>query len=118
MVSLRDGDWGAIEDARIDVFSALYPDDAFDPDDGECEGNFVKDETPSHSTCAIDIGDQLTDDEGNVHVHAGERLRSHHCWRMCRRLHEPISLRFESAPGSAGPHVLGLDRRSRRRGFR
>ena len=66
MVSYRDADFAPIEDARIDVFSALYPDDAFDADDGECEGNFVKDETPSHSTCAIDIGDQLTDDEGNV----------------------------------------------------
>ena len=66
MVSLRDGDFAPIEDARIDVFSALYADDAFDADDGECEARFVKDETPSHSTCAIDIGDQLTDDEGNV----------------------------------------------------
>ena len=66
LVSLRDADFEPIPDARIDVFSALYPDDAFDPDDGECEGRFVKDETPSHSTCAIDIGDQLTDDEGNV----------------------------------------------------
>ena len=31
MISLRDGDFAPIEDARIDVFSALYPDDAFDP---------------------------------------------------------------------------------------
>ena len=65
-VSYRDADFAPIDDARIDVFSALYPDDAFDDDDGECEIRFVKDETPSHSTCEIDIGDQLTDDDGNV----------------------------------------------------
>ena len=99
MVSLRDADWGAIEDARIDVFSALYPDDAFDPDDGECEGNFVKDETPSHSTCAIDIGDQLTDDEGNVQftlVSDSDPITA-----ACAADSTAV-LRFESAPGSAG----------------
>ena len=66
LISLRDGDFMPIENEPIDVFSALYPDDAFDPDDGECVLLFVKDETPSHDVCAIDIGDQLTDDEGNV----------------------------------------------------
>ena len=66
MISLRDGDFEPIADARIDVFSALYGDDAFDPDDGECELRFVRDETPSHATCVIDIGDQLTDDQGNI----------------------------------------------------
>ena len=65
-VSLRDGDFAPIEDARIDVFSAQYDVDAFDEDDGECELRFVRDETPSHDVCAIDIGDQLTDDQGNV----------------------------------------------------
>ena len=99
MVSLRDGDWGAIEDARIDVFSALYADDAFDPDDGECEGNFVKDETPSHSTCAIDIGDQLTDDEGNVMFTLASD--SDPITAVCAT-DSTAALRFESAPGSAG----------------
>ena len=65
MVSYRDADFGPVVDARVDVFSALYPDDALD-DDKECVLRFVRDETPSHSTCEIDIGDQLTDDEGNV----------------------------------------------------
>ena len=66
MVSVRDGEFEPVWDARIDVFSALYPDDAFD-EDGECVLRFVKDETPSHSVCAIDIGDQqTTDDLGNV----------------------------------------------------
>ena len=46
------------------MFSALYPDDALD-DDSECVFRLVRGETPSHSTCEIDIGDQLTDDEGN-----------------------------------------------------
>ncbi len=67
MVSYRDTSFAPIEDARIDVFSALYPEEAFDEDDGSCEApNFVDDETPSHSVCEIDIGDQQTDDEGNV----------------------------------------------------
>ena len=99
MVSYRDGDWAPIEDARIDVFSAQYPDDAFDPDDGECEGNFVKDETPSHATCAIDIGDQLTDDEGNVMftlVSDADPITA-----ACATDGE-AALRFESAPGSEG----------------
>ena len=65
-ISLRGPEFAPIENEPIDVFSALYPDDAFDEDDGECELLFVKDETPSHDVCAIDIGDQLTDDEGNV----------------------------------------------------
>ena len=64
--SYRDADFAPIEDARIDVFSSLYPDDAFDEDDGECESRFTKDETPSFDSCEIDIGDQLTDDDGNV----------------------------------------------------
>ena len=66
LISLRDADFAPIENEPIDVFSALYADDAFDADDGECELLFVKDETPSHDVCLIDIGDQLTDDEGNV----------------------------------------------------
>ena len=65
-VSLRDSDFQPVEDALIDVFSAQYDDDAFDVDDGECELRFIRDETPSHSTCEIDIGDQPTDDVGNV----------------------------------------------------
>ena len=65
MVSYRDADFGPKPDARVDVFSALYPEDALD-DDSECVFRFVRDETPSHSTCEVDIGDQLTDDEGNV----------------------------------------------------
>jgi len=68
MISLRDGDFAPIEDARIDVFSALYPDDAFDEDDGECEGRFVQDETGSFSICQIDRNDRLTDDDGNVEL--------------------------------------------------
>ena len=65
LVSYRDADVRPVVDARVDVFSALYPDDALD-DDSECVFRLVRDETPSHSTCEIDIGDQLTDDEGNV----------------------------------------------------
>ena len=65
-VSLRDSDFQPVEDALVDVFSAQYDDDAFDADDGQCELRFIRDETPSHSTCEIDIGDQPTDDEGNV----------------------------------------------------
>ena len=64
-VSLRGDDGEPIENEPIDVFSALYPDAARD-DDGECVLRFVKDETPSFDACAIDIGDQLTDDNGNV----------------------------------------------------
>ena len=67
MVSLRDADFAPVGDAHIDVFSALYPDDAFDADDGECVMRFVRDETPSFSACAIDVGDQqTTDDLGNI----------------------------------------------------
>ena len=65
-VSLRDADFEPVEDASIDVFSAQYDDDAFDADDGECDLRFVRDETPSFDTCAIDTGDQPTDGEGNV----------------------------------------------------
>jgi len=65
-VSYRDADFAPIEDARIDVFSSLYPDDAFDPDDGECETRFTKDEGGGSDRCEIDIGDQLTHDDGNV----------------------------------------------------
>ena len=68
MISLRDADFAPIEDARIDVFSALYADDAFDEDDGECEGRFVQDETGSFSLCQIDRNDRLTDDDGNVEL--------------------------------------------------
>ena len=67
MVSLRDADFAPVGEAYIDVFSALYPDDAFDEDDGECVLRFVRDETPSFSACAIDVGDQqTTDDDGNI----------------------------------------------------
>ena len=99
MVSYRDAAFAPIEDARIDVFSAQYPDDAFDPDDGECEANFVKDETPSHSTCAIDIGDQLTDDEGNVLFTLASDADP--ITAVCATDSTAV-LRFESAPGSAG----------------
>ena len=64
-VSLRGDDGQPIENEPIDVFSALYPEAARDAD-GECVLRFVKDETPSFDACAIDIGDQLTDDGGNV----------------------------------------------------
>ena len=64
-VSLRGDDGQPIENEPIDVFSALYPEAARDAD-GECVLRFVKDETPSFDACAIDIGDQLTDDNGNV----------------------------------------------------
>ena len=98
-VSYRDDDFAPIDDARIDVFSALYADDAFDADDGECEPNFVRDETPSHSKCAIDIGDQLTD-EGNVDF----RLVSDSdpITAACRTEGQDAVLRFETAEGSAG----------------
>jgi hypothetical protein len=99
LVSYRDADFGPIEDARIDVFSALYPDDAFDADDGECEGRFVKDETPSHDVCAIDVGDQLTDDEGNVEftlVSDADPISA-----ICPSDAEAV-LKFETAAGSEG----------------
>ena len=99
LVSYRDADFGPIEDARIDVFSALYPDDAFDADDGECEGRFVKDETPSHEVCAIDVGDQLTDDEGNVEftlVSDADPIAA-----ICPSDAEAV-LKFETAAGSEG----------------
>ncbi len=99
MVSYRDASFAPIEDARIDVFSAQYPDDAFDEDDGECEARFVKDETPSHSTCAIDIGDQLTDDEGNVLFTLASDADP--ITALCAT-DSTAALRFESAPGSAG----------------
>ena len=66
MVSYRDSAFDPIVDARVDIFSALYDDEAFDEDDGECEVRYVRDETPSHSACVIDIGDELTDSEGNI----------------------------------------------------
>ena len=97
MISYRDGDFEPVEDARIDVFSALYADDAFDPDDGECELRFVDDETPSDRTCEIDIGDQLTDDEGNIEftpVSLGGDPISVTCGTG--------NFRFASASGSAG----------------
>ena len=68
MVSYRDGDFAPIEDARIDVFAALYADDAFDVDDGECEPRFVTEQAFGTDICEIDISDALTDDEGNVEL--------------------------------------------------
>ena len=65
-ISLRDGDFQPVENARVDVFSSRYAADAFDERDGECEFRFVRDETPSFDPCLIDIGDQLTDDDGNI----------------------------------------------------
>ena len=100
LVSYRDADFGPIEDARTDVFSALYPDDAFDVDDGECEGRFVKDETPSHDVCAIDIGDQLTDDEGNVEFTL--LSDSDPISATCSTEGEDAVLKFETAAGSEG----------------
>ena len=99
MVSYRDEAFMPIEDARIDVLSSLYPDDAFDPDDGECELRFVKDETPSHDVCQIDIGDQLTDDEGNVEFTLASD--SDPVTAACAT-DSSAALRFETAPGSAG----------------
>ena len=98
MVSLRDDAFMPVEDARIDVFSSLYPDDTFDVDDGECESRFVKDETPSHDTCAIDIGDQLTDDEGNVEFTLDSDTAP--LAAACSTDAEAV-LRFESAPEGA-----------------
>ena len=98
MISLRDGDFEPMADARIDVFSALYADDAFDPDDGECELRFVRDETPSHSTCQIDIGDQLTDDQGNIEF-TPVSLGGDPITAACGT---DGSFRFSTASGSAG----------------
>ena len=114
LISLRDADFAPIENEPIDVFSALYADDAFDEDDGECELLFVKDETPSHDVCLIDIGDQLTGDEGNVEfelssdrdpitVTCGTGRRHVHVLECC---------------GQREHHVLGLDRQPRRRAQR
>ena len=98
LVSLRDADFEPIEDARVDVFSSLYPGDAFDAD-GECVGRFVKDETPSHDVCAIDIGDQLTDDEGNVEFQLASDTDPITAGG-CTVGGQDITLRFDSAPGS------------------
>ena len=70
MASLRDAGFAPIENAYIDVFSALYPDDAFDANDGECKIRFVKGEAPNYhnSVCEIDIYDELTDGEGNLEL--------------------------------------------------
>ena len=97
MVSYRDADLGPVPDARIDVFSALYPDDALD-DDTECVFRFVKDETPSHSTCEIDIGDQFTDDEGNVEFTLASDTDP--TQTMCAT--SAGNYVFSSAPGSEG----------------
>ena len=102
MVSLRDADFAPIEDARIDVFSALYPDDAFDADDGECERNFVQDETGSFRLCEIDRNDRLTDDDGNVEL----TLSSDDDPITAACATDPMAaLTFESAAGSAGRTV-------------
>ena len=111
MVSFRDADFGPVPDAHIDVFSALYPDDAFD-DDSECVFRFVKDETPSHSTCEIDIGDQFTDDEGNVEF----TLASDSDPTQSTLYNQRRKLRVLDGSGQRGPHVLGVGRRARRRG--
>ena len=100
MVSYRDAAFAPIKDARIDVFSALYPDDAFDEDDGECEApNFVKDETLGQTTCEIDRGDHLTDDDGNVELTLASDADP--LTAACTT-GPTAALRFESAPGSAG----------------
>ena len=64
-VSYRDADFWPIEDARIDAFSSIYPEDAFD-DDGECEARFVRDESESDDACEISLVDAITDDDGNA----------------------------------------------------
>ena len=65
-VSMRDADFQPIEDARLDAFSSLYPDDAFD-DDGECEQRFIRDEGgESDDACEISLLDHVTDDDGNA----------------------------------------------------
>lgn len=65
-VSLRDADFQPIEDAYIDAFSSIYPDDAFD-DDGECVGRFIRDEGgESDDACEISRLDEITDDDGNA----------------------------------------------------
>ena len=68
-IAVRDAGpaFAPIANSRVDVFSSLYADSAFDDDD-ECVGRFVKDETSSFGECEIDIGDQLSDDDGNVQL--------------------------------------------------
>ena len=96
-VSYRDADFEPIEDARVDAFSSLYPDDAFDPDDGECEGRFTKDETPSFTSCEIDIGDQFTDDDGNVDF----TLLSDEAPITTTCMGNPDGFEFETATGAS-----------------
>ena len=67
-ISYRDAEFAPIAGDRVDIFSSLYPEAAFDEDDGECESRFTKDEARSFELCEIDNGDNLTDDDGNVNL--------------------------------------------------
>ena len=73
-VSVRTDDFTPVEDARVEVFSSNYPDDAFDSD-GECSTRWVIDAfAPSFDTCSIDVGDTLTDAHGNAEFPVGSGL--------------------------------------------
>ena len=66
VVSVRDADFVPIGNARTEVFTTNFPDDAFNAD-GECIGRFTANQDPSFDQCAIDVGDIETDgDTGNA----------------------------------------------------
>ena len=66
LVSVRDADFVPIGNARTEVFTTNFPDDAFNAD-GECITRFTANQDPSFDQCAIDVGDIETDgDTGNA----------------------------------------------------
>ena len=79
MVSVRSADFKPIGDARTEVFTTNFPDDAFDPS-GDCITRFTANQNPSFNECRLDVGDILTDaDTGNalwegVGIKQGNRL--------------------------------------------
>ena len=79
MVSVRSADFKPIGDARTEVFTTNFPDDAFDPS-GDCITRFTANQNPSFNECQLDVGDILTDaDTGNalwegVGIKQGNRL--------------------------------------------
>ena len=62
-VSVRGPDLMGVPDAKVDVFSAVAPDDAFG-EDGRCSSDAVVAVTHS-SACEIVVGDEATDGSGD-----------------------------------------------------
>ena len=64
-VSVRDAAFEPVVGASTEVFTTNFPDDAFDPSD-RCREAYVNDQDPSFSECTIDVGDLVTDADGNA----------------------------------------------------